>query len=113
MSSNAEVQVIRIVQEALANVRKHAGATQAWVRLSCHEAYVQAAIEDDGRGFDPALLKGNGRTHIGLQSMQERAASVGGGLHVDATPGRGTRVTAWLPIEVRREEHPRDSGACR
>jgi nitrate/nitrite-specific signal transduction histidine kinase len=100
LSAEAEVQVIRIIQEALANVRKHAEATQAWVRLSVHEAYVQVAIEDDGRGFDPAHLEGSGRRHIGLQSMQERAASACGGLQVDSAPGKGTRITAWLPLEV-------------
>jgi signal transduction histidine kinase len=80
-------------------VRKHAEATQSWVRLSVHEAYVQVAIEDDGHGFDPARLEGSGRRHIGLQSMQERAASVSGGLQVDPAPGKGTRITAWLPLE--------------
>jgi signal transduction histidine kinase len=99
LSADAEVQVVRIIQEGLANVRKHAEATQAWVRLSVHEAYLQVAIEDDGRGFDPARLEGAGRRHIGLQSMRERAASVCGGLQVDSAPGKGTRITAWLPIE--------------
>lgn len=100
LSADAEVQVIRIIQEALANVRKHAKATQAWVRLSVHEAYLQVAIEDDGLGFDPSRLEGSGRRPIGLQSMQERAASASGSLQVDSAPGKGTRITAWLPVEV-------------
>jgi nitrate/nitrite-specific signal transduction histidine kinase len=100
LSSEAEVQLVRIIQEALANARKHAEATQAWVRLSSHEGYVQAVVEDNGRGFNPAHVEATGRRPIGLQSMRDRAASVGGGLQVDSAPGKGTRITAWLPIEA-------------
>jgi nitrate/nitrite-specific signal transduction histidine kinase len=95
----AEVQLLRIIQEALANVRKHAGANQAWVRLSRQDSWVQAIIEDDGQGFDPTILAKDDRRHVGLQSMRERAAGVGGRLEIDTAPGRGTRVKAWLPGE--------------
>jgi len=96
----SEVQLIRIIQEALTNVLKHAEATQACVRLSRRESWVQVIIEDDGQGFNPPILAGGDRRHVGLQSMRERAAGAGGRLEIDAVPGRGTRVTAWLPGEA-------------
>ncbi len=100
LSPASEVQLIRIIQEALANARKHAGASHAWVRLHRKDPWVQATIEDDGRGFEPATVTSSDRLHFGLQTMRERAEGLGGKLEIDTALGRGTRIVATLPGEA-------------
>ena len=100
LSPASEVQLIRIIQEALANVRKHAGASHAWVRLHREDPWVQATIEDDGRGFESATVTSSDRLHFGLQTMRERAEGLGGKLEIDTALGRGTRIVATLPGEA-------------
>jgi nitrate/nitrite-specific signal transduction histidine kinase len=97
-SSEAASQLLRIIQEALTNVRKHAGATRAWVRFDQNGGYACVSIHDDGQGFDPAQAPGDGRQAFGLQIMRERAESVGGSLELDARPGQGTRVVVRVPL---------------
>jgi nitrate/nitrite-specific signal transduction histidine kinase len=99
LSPGPEFQLIRIVQEALSNIRKHAQATRAWVRVSGEDGWVRVSVEDDGRGFDPATLATPSRLHFGLRGMQERAEGLGGKLEIVTVPGHGTRVTAILPLE--------------
>jgi signal transduction histidine kinase len=92
------LQLIRIVQEALANVRKHAGAPdQIDVRLRADAGQLQLAITDNGVGFDQALL-GIGGKHFGLEVMRQRAARIGGQLAVHSAPGAGTRVEVCVPM---------------
>jgi signal transduction histidine kinase len=100
LSPASEVQAIRIIQEALSNVRKHAGARRAWVRLRPDGRYLQMVIEDYGSGWDAAVAPVDGRVHFGLDTMRERAEGIGGSLQVDSAPGRGTRVTAVLPRDA-------------
>ncbi len=88
------MQLLRIVQEALANVRKHACAQHVQVRLT-HGPDIQVTIEDDGCGFDPAALAVSGQT-FGLAIMRERAEDIGATLDIASTPGGGTRVTIQL-----------------
>jgi signal transduction histidine kinase len=97
ISAEAELQLLRIVQEALINVRKHAMAKHAWVRLQAprSNAKVTLTIADDGQGFDPTLPRGRG--HVGLSTMRERAQSQGGEFTVVTGPKQGTRVTVTLP----------------
>ena len=95
----SESQIIRIVQEALNNVRKHAQVDRARVRLECQDAHLCVTVQDDGLGFDPALIITPDGMHFGLHGMQERATSLGGTLVIDAAPGRGTRVTVTVPVE--------------
>ena len=91
-----EVQLIRVIQEALTNVRKHGAASEAVVRLGDDPEGIEIVIEDDGRGFDVGgtLL---GRDGFGLHTMRERVALIGGTLSIDSAPGRGTRVVAVVP----------------
>jgi len=96
--ADVRVQIIRIIQEALTNVRKHAGAARAWVRFERDGDRVRISVEDDGRGFDPAQVEGEGRRSFGLEIMRERAESVGGDLALDSRPGQGTRVVIPLPL---------------
>ena len=93
----SEVQLIRIVQEALTNLRKHSGTRQARVRLHRQDSLIQLTIEDDGRGFDPAVLTSPDRLHFGLQTMRERAEAVRGNLEIDTRPDGGTRIVVTLP----------------
>lgn len=96
LAPRAEVQVIRVIQEALTNTRKHAGASTAVVRVTNSDDWTTFTIEDDGRGFDPTgtLL---GHDGFGLHTMRERMDLIGGTLLIDSAPGRGTRVVARVP----------------
>lgn len=96
LSPRAEVQVIRVIQEALTNVRKHAGASSAVVRITDGNGGTMIVVEDDGHGFDltGALL---GRDGFGLHTMRERMELIGGTLSIDSSSGRGTRVVALMP----------------
>jgi signal transduction histidine kinase len=92
------IQIICIIQEALTNIRKHAGASKAWVRFEQDGDRVRISVEDDGRGFDPAQVAGEGQQYFGLQIMRERAESVGGSLELDAWPGQGTRIVMRVSL---------------
>lgn len=98
----AEAQLLRIIQEALTNVRKHAQAHAAQVIFRACDGRAEATVQDDGAGFDPALLDGESGPHYGLRFMRERAQEVGGTVDIDTAPGRGTRVIISMPI--RREQ---------
>jgi two-component system nitrate/nitrite sensor histidine kinase NarX len=96
LSPGSEVQLIRIVQEALANIRKHAKTEKAWLRIARDGTALVVTVEDEGCGFraEPARP---GLRQFGLDVMRERAESVGGSLTVESRPGQGTRVTATIP----------------
>jgi two-component system, NarL family, sensor histidine kinase DegS len=93
-------QLFRITQEALANVRKHAHAARAWVRIR-HPTpgLLELAIEDDGIGFDPANAPHSTPRSFGLESMRERAEMLGGRLEIHSTPGSGARIVVAIPLE--------------
>jgi signal transduction histidine kinase len=95
LSPLAEAQLVRIVQEALTNVRKHAGAAKVQVCLSTGDGVLKVAVADDGCGI---TAPENGRFRFGLSTMRERAESVGGGLDIRSALGSGTIVEAWLPL---------------
>lgn len=101
-SAVAELQLIRIVQEALANVRKHARARNAVVRLRCAGTACHVTVSDDGRGFSLDRTRRPG-AHFGLHTMRERAQSLGGSLRIEAAPGRGTTVEAHVPHAAEME----------
>ncbi len=92
-----EQPLYRIAQEALNNVVKHARATVVRVALEFSSECVRVSVVDDGQGFDPhAPPDGNGR-HLGLISMRERAAEIGGTMHIRSTIGGGAEVTVTIP----------------
>jgi signal transduction histidine kinase len=99
-----EVQVIRVIQEALTNVRKHSGARSAVVRVAQTPDTTTFVVEDDGHGFDPAAVPAE-RDGFGLQSMRERMRLVNGSLTIDSAPGRGTRVIVGITTPD-RAMHP-------
>ncbi|MCK6623789.1 MAG: type IV pili methyl-accepting chemotaxis transducer N-terminal domain-containing protein [Anaerolineae bacterium] len=88
-------QILHIVREALTNIRRHAQAHQAWVRVEQVEGEARFTIEDDGHGFDPA--SGQGENHLGLTLMRARAERSGGRLVIDSAPGAGTKVIVCFP----------------
>ena len=90
-----EGALLRIAQEALTNARRHAEARRVVVTLTCQPSTVSLDIVDDGVGFDADAVAGRG---FGLSSMRGRAQQLGGTLHVDAEPGRGSTINATIPL---------------
>lgn len=91
-----QLQVIRIVQEALTNVRKHAEARRVRVYGTHGGGELVLTVEDDGRGFQDTDRQPGG--HFGLLTMRERAESLGGNVEIHSEPGAGTRVTLRVPL---------------
>lgn len=98
-----EVQALRIVQEALSNVRRHARARTASVTFSRDGDALEICVRDDGRGFDPHSIARGEWPQFGLRAMRERAEAAGGRLEIESTPGRGTVVRAVFPGVLRPE----------
>jgi PAS domain S-box-containing protein len=90
------VTLYRIAQEAIANVRKHAGATQVHVHVGTRDDGLLLRVSDDGRGFDPGSKPVPG--HLGLSTIAERVRLAGGRFRVETGPGEGTTVECWLPV---------------
>ena len=97
------VELLRILQEALVNVRRHSGARNVAVSLRAGGGTLVAAVVDDGRGFDPAST----RTGVGLSAMRERVEGLGGEIEVESRPGGGTSVTVSVPSGGGTRAHPR------
>jgi len=93
VSGPSGVEVVRVVQEALANARRHSGARHAVVTLGATDGEVFVEVEDDGRGFGPETSYG-----MGLTGMRERVLALGGKLEVEGREGVGTRV--FLRVEL-------------
>ena len=96
LDTGVERELFRIVQEAVANAVRHARASTLEVSLVFAGAGASATVRDDGVGFDPAARAVRSR-HLGLTSMRERAAALGGGMAVESAPGRGTSVRVDVP----------------
>jgi signal transduction histidine kinase len=103
----ARVSIFRVLQEGLMNVERHAAASRVEVELRADAGEMVLEVKDDGRGFDcPARLSSlvlEGR--FGLAGAQERVSLLGGALEVESRPGRGTRLTARIPIHPVRESY--------
>jgi signal transduction histidine kinase len=93
LEPKTQAAVFRVAQEALHNALRHAGATEVAVTLSRTRKRVVLEVADDGTGFDPALAAGG----LGLTSMRDRAAAVGGTLRINSTPGLGSKVRLEVP----------------
>jgi signal transduction histidine kinase len=94
----ASVQILRIIQEALSNVRRHSGATKVHISCGRYERMVVFTIEDDGQGFE-ATPDTVGAHHYGLAVMRERADTIGAQFSLDSTPGNGTTIQLRIPLE--------------
>jgi two-component system nitrate/nitrite sensor histidine kinase NarX len=95
------VQLLRILQEAFTNIRKHAHAGRAQVVFAVENDCLNINVQDDGWGFDPATVAEDSDAHVGLRVMRERAAEIGGSIQVHSETGKGTRVVISMPITKR------------
>ena len=98
LPTEVKVQLIRIIQEALSNIRKHARATKASIYLSRNDKELIIRISDNGKGIDNSVLKMNSKDHFGLTIMHERAQIIGADLKVLPAMPRGTLVELKVPM---------------
>jgi len=105
LPEHVEVAAFRIVQEAVGNAARHANATHVKVVVAAEGGSLRVQVADDGVGFDVAEVSARAGTgeSVGLMGMRERAELAGGTLEVLSQPGRGTTVTAELPLVVKVE----------
>jgi signal transduction histidine kinase len=96
LSAVQKITVYRVVQEALSNIRRHAGIPDASISLAASADRFQVEIEDRGMGFRSPAGPGN---HLGIRGMRERAAMINGVVIVESTPGAGTRVRMEIPVD--------------
>lgn len=96
LPSEVETALYRIVQEALTNIVKHAGAQRVSILLTQKDRSVAAVVEDDGVGFDPGA---DGEEGLGLAGMRERVGLVGGRLTIESAAGAGTTLVAEVPLQ--------------
>ena len=94
LAGAADVDLLRVLQEALVNTRRHSDARRVEVILSADDREVRAEVTDDGLGFDPATV----REGVGLSGMRERASALGGSLELESAPGEGTSVMVEVPL---------------
>jgi signal transduction histidine kinase len=98
LAPEIEICAYRIVQEALTNVARHAAASRCQVELRKQDAGIALVVEDDGKGFDQALLSsGQAPRGLGLLGMRERVNGLRGDFRLETSPGTGTRLTVHLP----------------
>lgn len=106
LAVEAELQLLRIIQEALSNVRKHAKARTIFIQMdSPDEHTLRLVIKDDGKGFGAHNLKTDKHLHFGLHTMAERAESVGGTFELVSAPGQGTSIIVTLPLKKGKHAH--------
>jgi signal transduction histidine kinase len=96
LPASSQHLLLRIAQEALHNIWKHARANGARIELSADHSQLELKITDDGLGFDPALIPA---AHIGLEGMRARARILGANLQINSRPGQGTCITITMPLD--------------
>lgn len=100
LSTTVALSIYRLVQEALTNIAKHAAASRVEVNVTREDEHIRVVVGDNGQGFvqDRETDRPRRRGGIGLVSMRERAELLGGSLEIDTSPGKGTRLTARIPL---------------
>ena len=99
LPESVQMEMVRIIQEALCNVRKHSGAHTVRVMMrSDEQGHCSVLIEDDGTGIVNKLRNGSAGEHIGLSIMEERATRIGGELRIESEPGEGTSVMLTFDV---------------
>ena len=109
LSEVTEENLLRISQEALTNVLKHAAANQVQIRLEFGPKAVILRIQDDGSGFAPENCRGSREGHFGLLGMSERAKRLNGSLRVTSSPGTGTCLEVEIPMKPTDETDKDDT----
>ena len=96
---SVELALYRVVQAALNNVTKHAGATRATVQLEREPSRILCTITDNGKGLDPEFVLGRHKVQgLGLLGIRERVIALNGSLQIDSSPGRGTAIRVDMPL---------------
>jgi len=95
----ARVDLLRIIQEALNNVRRHAGATDVRIKIELPNGRLKVKIIDNGKGFYSRKAETGKNRHFGIRSMKDRAAHLGGELQIQSAPGQGTTVQVEIPLQ--------------
>lgn len=98
LQTSVELQIVRIIQESLTNVRKHSRATTARVDVHKRDGQLVVRISDDGVGFNPEITTRGEFPKFGLTTMRERASSIRGSLDIESAPGSGTTVRFAMPL---------------
>jgi signal transduction histidine kinase len=93
------VQLLRILQEALTNIRKHANARSVQIAFVLKGGWARVTVHDDGRGFDTGMSSTGLEEHVGLRVMRERAEEVGGSLSLQSASGQGTELVVRVPVK--------------
>jgi PAS domain S-box-containing protein len=107
LKPDLEIVLYRIVQEGLTNVAKHAKAKHVHITLTVTHPHIILSIKDDGDGFEEQenlILAAGKKRGIGLWSMRERVASVGGTIHIRSRKGKGTVIRAEMPVDARKTD---------
>ena len=111
LPAEVETAVFRVVQEAITNIARHAQASEANISLVHKDGKLIVRVEDNGVGFDPALVMSNGQTGWGLRGMEERITLLGGKFYIGSKSGAGTLLLAEVPLEqASLPELPRPAG---
>lgn len=110
LSLHQKIGLYRILQEAMYNTVRHAGARRVEIRIRRLAGSVVAEVVDDGRGFDPERLTGDDAPCLGLLAMRERARHVGGHLHLVSAPGEGTNVRVEIRVDETGSRPPATPG---
>lgn len=102
LDADTQGGVFYIIEEAVNNARKHAHATNLWVRMGIREESFVAQVEDDGGGFDVNSVQAryDERGSLGMINLHERTELLGGQIRIESAPGRGTRITVIVPLHV-------------
>ncbi len=105
-NSDVEIALYRVAQEALSNCVKHASVKQAELRISQEDGSLKLTISDNGNGFDPLELRARyeGEEHFGLMNMRERIELSGGSFSIVSNKGKGTTISASVPVVKKNEE---------
>ena len=99
LTPEVELNVLRIVQECLVNIRKHSEAEVVRVLLSYRNDTNIVLIEDDGIGFDESSIVSEGGLHLGLNILRDRASEIGADIEIESEPGDGTRINLQFKVE--------------
>jgi PAS domain S-box-containing protein len=97
-----EVQLLRILQEALTNVRKHANAHCVQILFAARNGRAHITVQDDGQGFNPGTASAGSEEHVGLRVIRERAAEIGGSVEIRSAPDAGTQVLVQVPVSSKQ-----------
>jgi signal transduction histidine kinase len=102
-----EITIYRIVQEALSNIARHAGVSEAVVHMYAYPDQIAIQVEDQGVGFEPEAVRKNANAP-GLAAMRERTHLLGGQMSIDSSPEYGTCLTVELPLSPESDGKPAD-----